>query len=175
MTNVNEISILRHPEEPQRGVSKDAPRQSWRAVSLAVASACLALSTAQAQAQTRPPRPLAPDGAGNSQSSLQSAGTPRAPLDPAAAAAQTTGQGFPGIPPATPPIYARLPSPLCADFRPEPNGGWSALGPIQFPGPQGPVRMVIGQTVVPGDYLDGMDLASLLDRDCRRTPPPTGS
>ena len=113
------------------------------------------------------------DGPTNSQSQVQTAGTPRAPLDPAAAAALASGSAFPGIPPATPPIYLRRPAPLCTDFQPVATGGWAATGPIQFPGPQGPVQMVVGQTVVPGDYLDGMDLGSLLQRECRRTAPPS--
>ncbi len=128
-----------------------------------------------AHAQTRAPDRLPPDGPTNGQSQVQTAGTPRAPLDPAAAAAGASGSAFPGIPPATPPIYLRRPSPLCTDFQPVANGGWAATGPIQFPGPQGPVQMVVGQTVIPGDYLDGMDVGSLLQRDCRRTPPPPGS
>ena len=110
-------------------------------------------------------------GPSNGQSNLQTAGTPRAPLDPAAAAAVASGSAFPGIPPATPPIYLRRPSVLCTDFTPVANGGWAATGPIQFPGPQGPVQMVVGQTAIPGDYLDGMDLGSLLQRDCPRTTP----
>ena len=129
-------------------------------------------------AQTR--LPVAPksgvqaDGPTNSQSQVQTAGMSRAPLDPAAAAAVAGGSAFPGIPPATPPIYLRRLAPLCTDFTPVANGGWAATGPIQFPGPQGPVQMVVGQTVIPGDYLDGMDLGSVLQRECRRTLAPGG-
>ena len=125
-----------------------------------------------AHAQTRVPDRRPPDGPTNSQSQGQPAGTARAPLDPAAAAAAASGSAFPGIPPATPPIYLRRPSALCTDFQPVANGGWAATGPIQFPGPQGSVQMVVGQTVIPGDYLGGMDLGSVLQRECRRTPPP---
>ncbi len=128
-----------------------------------------------AQAQPRRPTPTPPDGPTNGQSQVQTSGTPRAPLDPAAAAAAAAvanGSGFPGIPPVTPPIYLRRAAPLCSDFQPVANGGWAALAPIQFPGPQGPVQMVVGQTVVPGDYLDGMDLGSLLQRDCPRRSAP---
>ena len=120
----------------------------------------------------RRPAPVAPRpvGTGAGQAALQSAGTPLAPLDPAAAAAVANSQPFPGIPPQTPPIYLLRSAPLCSDFQPVANGGWAATAPIQFPGPQGPVKMVAGQTVTPGDYLDGLDLGSILQRDCPRTP-----
>ncbi len=123
-------------------------------------------------AQARAPVRTPPDGPTNSVSQLQTAGTTRAPLDPAASAAVASGSAFPGIPPVTPPIYLRRPSALCSDFTPVVNGGWAATGPIQFPGPQGPVQMVVGQTTIPGEYLDGMDLGSVLQRNCRRTPGP---
>ena len=80
------------------------------------------------------------DGPTHSQSQVQTAGTPAAPLDPAAAAAVASGSAFPGIPPATPPIYLRQPSALCTDFQPVANGGWAALGPIQFLGRRGRCR-----------------------------------
>ena len=135
---------------------------AWR-ISLAL----LATATSAA-AQTRIPERPPADG----QANLQSGGTSRAPLDPAASAAVASGSSFPGIPPVTPPIYQRRTGPICTDFRAVETGGWAALGPVQFPGPRGPVQMVDGQTVTPGDYLDGMDLASVLQRDCRRSPPP---
>ena len=139
---------------------------AWR-ISLAL----LATATSAA-AQTRiPDRPPA-DGPANGQANLQSGGTsPRAPR-PAASAAVASGSSFPGIPPVTPRSTSAARGPLCTDFRVVETGGWAALGPVQFPGPRGPVQMVDGQTVTPGDYLDGMDLASVLQRDCRRSPPP---
>lgn len=127
-------------------------------------------AVAQTRALTLPQRSVQADGPTNGQSQVQTAGTSRAPLDPAAAAAVASGTAFPGIPPATPPIYLRRSSPLCSDFQPVETVGWAALGPIQFPGPQGPVQMVVGQTVVPGQYLDGMDLGAMLQRDCTRRP-----
>ena len=183
------MSATRAPPAQQRrpplrlvpGLSKDAASHGGGAgpssdrlrtgLALASAVASLAVFTA-AHAQTRIPVPIPPDGPINGQSQVQTSGAPRAPLDPAAAAAVANSSAFPGIPPTTPPIYLRRPSPLCSDFQPVANGGWAALGPIQFPGPQGPVQMVVGQTVVPGDYLDGMDLGSLLQRDCPRRPAP---
>ncbi len=159
-----------------------AARPVGRLCSLLVLAALATTARAQGGVQNAPTATVQTnlkagvqaDGPNNSQSQVQTAGAPRAPLDPAAAAALASGSAFPGIPPATPPIYLRRPGPLCTDFQPVANGGWAATGPIQFPGPQGPVQMVVGQTVVPGDYLDGMDLGSVLQRDCRRTPPLPG-
>ena len=167
------------PVSPGSAPAPRAARQRVRLCGLALAGLASAAgaqtgvqTTPQATVQTDLKAGIQADGPTNSLSQVQTAGAPRAPLDPAASAAVASGSAFPGIPPATPPIYLRRPAPLCTDFTPVASGGWAATGPIQFPGPQGPIQMVVGQTVVPGDYLDGMDLGSLLQRDCRRTPPP---
>ena len=140
-----------------------AGRAGRRVVALAAWSLA-ALAPAASDAQPRP-------------SPLQSAGTPQAAGGPAAGPALLGGAPTPGAPPlvnplpAPPDAYPLRSSIQCADFRRAPGGGWSTLSPIQLPGPQGPVQLAAGQGFAAGDYVGGQDLGSILERDCRSTPP----
>ena len=99
-------------------------------------------------------------------SKLQSAGLPSVSADPSAIAAVAGGTPAAAAPPTTlPPVYQLLDAPRCEEFK-RVDTGWSAQGPIQFPGPRGPIKMIAGQTVAPGGYLDGLDLGAVLQRDC---------
>jgi hypothetical protein len=128
------------------------------------------------------PRPAAPSSVGATAQPLDAGSTPLAPVGGAApASANPAEPGYGAVTPLQPPppVFARRNAPLCADFRPAPGGGagWTAAASVQFPGPRGPVELTEGQIVQPGDYLQGLDLGSILQRDCPRTlpvPPPTG-
>ena len=99
-------------------------------------------------------------------SKLQSAGLPSVSADPSAIAAVAGGTPVAAAPlTVLAPIYQLRDAPRCDDFK-RVDAGWSAQGPIQFPGPRGPIRMTAGQTVAPGDYLDGLALGAVLQRDC---------
>jgi hypothetical protein len=96
---------------------------------------------------------------------------PQAPLDP--------GLTTPAVLAPPPPVFARRSGPLCSDFTLAPGASWTAAASVEFPGPRGPVQVTQGQVVAPGDYLQGFDLGSVLQRTCPRlvapTPrPPTG-
>jgi hypothetical protein len=100
-----------------------------------------------------------------------------APGAPSVAPVVARDPGIAAPPPLqdAPPTFQRRPALQCADFRPAPGAGWTAAATVQFPGPRGPVQVLAGQLVSPGDYLDGLDLGSILQRDCPRTAlPPTG-
>lgn len=118
-----------------------------------------------------PPRPDYPaSGAGPSaQSPLGASGITAAPPDP--------GLTTPAALQPPPPVFVRRTGPLCSDFTPAPGAGWTAAASVEFPGPRGPLQLTLGQAVQPGDYVQGLDLGSILQRDCPRTVaprPPTG-
>ncbi len=134
-------------------------------LSLMLASGAFAILPAAAKAQGAPAK-------------LQTLGTPQAADGPATGAALAGGSPAAGPPvllvplPAPPGPYQPRPSLQCADFKRSPGGGWSALSPIRLPGPQGPVQLLAGQSFADGDYVGGMDMGSVLERDCRGAPPP---
>ena len=50
----------------------------------------------------------------------------------------------------------------CADFVRNPNGTWSPVHPVQI----GPVTMGPGVSFSPGVQFGGIDLASILNKQC---------
>jgi hypothetical protein len=55
----------------------------------------------------------------------------------------------------------------CGAFRRNLLGSWSALRLVTIQGPEGPISMRRGRTFRLGDYYKGLDLAALLERNCR--------
>ena len=99
------------------------------------------------------------------------------PPDPASAQGDAAAGSPPPAPLVTPPqprvepsaetgSYVLRPGPECADFQAVPGAGWRALIAVRFPGPQGEVRIAAGQTLEPGAYVDGLDLAGILQARC---------
>jgi hypothetical protein len=80
------------------------------------------------------------------------------------------GPTGPAVPPAEPSASAASYAPRsalqCADFRAGAGATWTALASVSFPGPQGLVRIAAGQTVSPGAYVSGLDLAAILQARC---------
>ena len=123
---------------------------------LALAASLPALGAAAQAPATAPPLP-----------------TRQAPLDPAGAAAGPRDPGAPLTPLSAPiPVFERRAGPTCTDFKPAEGASWSATANVEFPSPRGPIQIVSGQAVLPGDLSLGMDLGALLQRDCPRTVRP---
>jgi hypothetical protein len=55
----------------------------------------------------------------------------------------------------------------CSAFRRNLLGSWSARRPVTVQGPAGPISVRRGRTFKPGEYYDRLDLAALLERNCR--------
>jgi hypothetical protein len=59
----------------------------------------------------------------------------------------------------------------CDAFRRNLFGSWSALRRATIQGPEGPIALRRGRTFKSGEHYKGLDLAALLERQCRgRTP-----
>ena len=103
-------------------------------------------------------------------SKLQSAGLPLTAANASATAALAGGVPGDAVPLTNldprPPIRADV---QCADFR-RVDGGWRSLQAIQLSGPRGPIKLADGQVVAPGAYVEGLDLASMLERQCPDAP-----
>ena len=55
----------------------------------------------------------------------------------------------------------------CGAFRRNPFGSWSARRAVTVHGPAGPISVRRGRTFKPGEYYNRLDLAVLLERNCR--------
>jgi hypothetical protein len=105
---------------------------------------------------------------------------PQSPTGPSVSSvnAPDAGLAAPAALQPPPPTFLRRTGPLCSDFTAAPGAGWTVGAPVEFPGPRGPVQLTQGQVIQPGDYVQGMDLGSVLQRDCPRViappRPPTG-
>ena len=55
----------------------------------------------------------------------------------------------------------------CGAFRRNLLGSWSARRSITVEGPAGPISLRRGRTFRPGEYYKGLDLAVLLEQNCR--------
>ena len=103
-------------------------------------------------------------------SKLQSAGLPLAAVNATATAALAGGVPGDAAPLTTldtrPPVRSGV---ECADFR-RVDGGWRSMQAIQLPGPRGPIKLADGQVAAPGAYVEGLDLASVLERQCPNAP-----
>gem|GEM_PF-971296 len=55
----------------------------------------------------------------------------------------------------------------CDAFRRNFRGSWSALRPVTIRGPEGPIPVRRGRTFRPREYYKGLDLAALLEQNCR--------
>jgi hypothetical protein len=55
----------------------------------------------------------------------------------------------------------------CGAFRRNLLGSWSALRPVTIRGPRGPIPLRRGRALRLGEYHNGVDLAALLERNCR--------
>jgi hypothetical protein len=55
----------------------------------------------------------------------------------------------------------------CGAFRRNLLGSWSALRLVTIKGPEGPISLRRGRTFRPGQYYRGVNLAALLEQNCR--------
>jgi hypothetical protein len=61
----------------------------------------------------------------------------------------------------------------CGSFRRGIGGAWSAVRPATFQGPYGQISVRRGRTFDRGSYYRGLDVAALLEQQCRLGPPPS--
>ena len=55
----------------------------------------------------------------------------------------------------------------CGAFRRNLLGSWSALRLVTIQGPEGPISIRRGRTFRLGEYYKGLNLAALLEQNCR--------
>ena len=55
----------------------------------------------------------------------------------------------------------------CGAFRRNLSGSWSALRRVTVQGPEGPIPIRRGRTFRLGEYYKGLNLAALLEQNCR--------
>lgn len=63
--------------------------------------------------------------------------------------------------------YAQAPKLNCAQFNHNPNGSWSPTVPVTISGPNGSVQIGPGASFNPGAVMAGLDLAALLNEQCK--------
>jgi hypothetical protein len=56
----------------------------------------------------------------------------------------------------------------CSAFRKNLFGSWSALRLVTIQGPEGSISLRRGRTFRLGEYYKGVNVAALLEQDCRR-------
>jgi hypothetical protein len=65
------------------------------------------------------------------------------------------------------PANAQTPQIDCSQFRHNDDGSWSPLVPVRITGPNGSVQIGPGVSFREGVAFMGIDLAALLDQQCR--------
>ena len=55
----------------------------------------------------------------------------------------------------------------CEAFKKNPNGSWTCIKPVTIKGPKGEIGIGVGMTFTRGVSFMGINLAELLDKDCK--------